>query len=191
MLSSRTLAIQTAQEKLALKPIYLDTETTGTDRSSEIIEVCLIDDSAQLLYQTLIKPVSSIRADTVRIHGITNEMVRGSPSWLRVWPELEAHLINRQIGIYNAEVDLRMIQQTHVRYRLPWRQNSIAQSFCIMKLYAQFYGEWDAQRGSYRWQSLDAAGKQCHIALKNTHRALDDCLLAREILHYIANSRTT
>jgi hypothetical protein len=43
-------------------------------------------------------------------------------------------------------------------------------------------------RGAYRWQSLEAAGRQCHILLKNTHRALDDCLLAREILYYMAKS---
>jgi DNA polymerase-3 subunit epsilon len=191
MLSNRASAVHSAQEKLAQRPIYLDTETSGTDRYSEIVEVCLVDDEGQLLYQSLVKPGTPIPIDAIRIHGITNEMVKNSPNWLRVWPEVEHILIGRQIGIYNAEFDLRMIQQTHAKYRIHSNQNSIAGSFCIMKLYAQFYGEWDAMRGSYRWQSLEAAGRQCQIQLINSHRAFDDCLLARQILHYIADSRAT
>lgn len=186
MLSSRLQAIQLAQEMLTKRPVYLDTETTGTDRNSEIVEVCIVNEDGKVLYQSFVKPISPITADTTRIHGITNDMIRGAPNWLRVWPEVEAVIADRYIGIYNADFDLRMMQQTHAKYRLPWIANPVARNFCIMKMYAQFYGDWDPVRGSYRWQSLDSAGRQCHIPLRNTHRAFDDCLLAREILAYIA-----
>jgi DNA polymerase-3 subunit epsilon len=187
-MSARAEAIQIARQKLELHPVYLDTETTGTDRSSEIIEICILDHDGTLLFDSLVKPVGTIPLQTTKIHGITNEMVKTAPPWYNVWPDIEALLKSRSVGIYNAEFDLRMIQQTHARYRMPWRPAVLASSFCIMKLYAQFYGDWDAMRGSYRWQSLDAAGRQSKIPLRNTHRAYDDTLLAREVLNAIASA---
>jgi DNA polymerase III epsilon subunit-like protein len=92
------------------------------------------------------------------------------------------------VGIYNSEFDLRMLKQSHQKYWLNW-QLPEENFFCIMKLYARFYGEWDARRGSYRWQSLDQAGRQCRIPLPNSHRAKDDALLARALLQHIAENK--
>ena len=189
-MNNRAQAIQIAREKLASQPLYLDTETTGIDRSSEIVEICIVDYDCSLVFQSLVKPVGSIPADATRIHGITNDMVRSAPAWYKIWPELESLLEDRTIGIYNAEFDLRLLQQTHARYKIPWHAALKGSAFCIMKLYAQYYGEWDPIRGSYRWQSLAAAGRECSIPVLNTHRALDDTLLAREVLHFIAGAQT-
>jgi len=187
-LNPRAYAIETARQKLELHPLYLDTETTGTDRSSEIIEICIIDHEGASVFQSLVKPVAMIPPQMTQIHGITNEMVKNAPPWYKVWPEIEIILNSQAIGIYNAEFDLRMFQQTHAKFRIPWRPAQLSNSFCIMRLYAQYYGEWDPMRGSYRWQSLDSAGKQLKIPLRNTHRALDDTLLARQVLHAIART---
>lgn len=186
MISARQEAIQIARRMLANQPIYLDTETTGVDRFSEIVEICLVSDHNQVLFESLVKPTRKIPSDATRIHGITQEMVHDAPTWLHIWSEVESHLIDRQIGIYNAEFDLRLIQQTHARYGLTWNTPPGSSYFCIMKLYAQFYGEWDRFKSSYRWQSLEAAGRQAKIPLLNTHRAKEDTLLARAILHHIA-----
>jgi len=186
MNSARSQAIQIAQEKLALNPLYLDTETTGIERNSEIIEICIVDDQGQLVFDSLVRPTGRIPVDAMRIHGISNEEVAGAPTWLQVWPQVQAHLANRHVGIYNAEFDLRLMQQTHARLGLRWPMQTGFFPFCIMKLYAQYVGEWNRQRGSYRWHSLETAGRQCGIPLANTHRASDDSLLARALLHFIA-----
>ncbi len=185
-MSHRTDAILTAQQLLALQPVYLDTETTGMDNHSEIIEICIIDHNDQVLYESLIKPTKPIPADVIRIHGITNELVREAPTWLSVWPEVEQALRGRVIGIYNADFDLRMIQQTNQRYMIRW--NPLHNTFCLMKLYAQYRGEWNYQRGSYRWHSLDSAGRNLGIPIPNSHHARDDARLARAIHLAIANS---
>jgi DNA polymerase-3 subunit epsilon len=143
----RNLAIHTAREKLEANPLYLDTETTGTDRSSEIVEICIIDNAGNSLFQSLVKPTATIPAQTTQIHGITNEMVKNAPPWYNVWPEVEKILSGQPVGIYNKEFDVRMIQQTHAKFRIPWRPAQAGNPFCIMKLYAQFYGEWDPLRG--------------------------------------------
>jgi len=182
---TRSTAIRYAQEKLALHPIYIDTETTGLDQNSEIIEICILDDKDQVIYESLVKPTRSIPKDVIRIHGITDSMVLESPRWKDLWPEVERIMLNQPVGIYNADFDIRMMQQSHARYWMPWKVQT-ENLFCLMKLYAQYYGEWN--RGSFRWHSLENAGRQCGIPLLNTHRARDDTRLARAILHYIAES---
>jgi DNA polymerase III epsilon subunit-like protein len=186
-ISPRLSAIQIARQMLTFQPVYLDTETTGLEKSSEIIEIGIIDDTAQVLFESLVRPTAKIPSDAMRIHGITNDMVKDAPAWFHVWPKVEAVLAGRQVGIYNSEFDLRLIQQTHVRYHIRWELNATT-PFCIMKLYAQFYGQWNRAYGNYRYFSLETARQQCNIPLPNSHRALDDALLARAVLHHIADS---
>jgi DNA polymerase-3 subunit epsilon len=184
--SARKEAILTARKWLAQKPVYVDTETTGTGAGDVIVEISIIDHDGSTLVDSLVRPVGSISPEAMAVHGISNEMVREARRWESVWPEVEAAFRNRVVGIYNADFDLRMLQQTHQKNWLRWANPEGAQFFCIMKLYAQFYGEWNSRRGGYRWQSLDAAGKQCGIPLPNSHRAKDDTLLTQALLEYMA-----
>ena len=190
MTSDRTLAISIALEKLKLLPVFLDTETTGLDRKSEIIEICVVNHDDQVLYHSLVKPTSSISSDVTRIHGITTDLVKDAPNWLNVWPAVQGFLLGKQVGVYNADFDIRMIQQTNARYGLSTSVSTFSNYFCIMKLFAQYYGDWDQTRGSYRWQSLETAGRHCRIPISNSHRAVDDTRLARAVLHYMANQTT-
>ena len=184
--SARREAIQIAQERLKSQPIFLDTETTGTDPNDNIVEISVIDHDGSILVNTLVKPVGKISPGAMAVHGITDAMVVDAPRWNEVWPEVEAVLTGRLLGIYNADFDLRMMQQSHAHNWMQWKAPVGMEVFCIMKLYAQFYGEWNNRRGNYRWQSLENAGKQCGIPLPNSHRAKDDTLLTREILLHMA-----
>jgi DNA polymerase-3 subunit epsilon len=186
MLSPRQEAIQFSRDRMALDPLYLDTETTGIDRFSEIVEVCVTDNQGSVIFESLVKPTRPIPRDATRIHGISDAHIQNAPSWLVVWPQLEQALAGHTVGIYNAEFDLRMLQQTHMRYKMPSFTPNFT-SFCIMKLFAQYVGEWNRATGSYRFHSLENAGRRCRIPLPNTHRAHDDCLLARAVLQYMAD----
>jgi DNA polymerase-3 subunit epsilon len=181
---SRDEAIRAAQEKLANKPLFLDTETTGLDNTSEIVEICIVEHDGEIIYESLVKPTRPIPFDALRIHGISDQMVQNAPYWIQVWEAVKPILNGRHVGIYNADFDLRMIRQTNAKYHLSGEIDSAF--FCIMKLYAQFYGSWNNAWGSYRWHSLEAAGRQCRIPLANTHRAKDDTLLARAVFLYMA-----
>lgn len=173
----RQRAIKTAQEYWLGQPLFIDTETTGLDRLAEIVEISVIDHFGDVVLDSLVRPMRRIPADVIRVHGITNEMVRDAPTWAEVWPQVEGVLKERFVGVYNAEFDLRMMRQSHRSNGMAWqfRDNRF---FCIMKLYAQF-------RGAYRWQKLEEAGRQCGISLPNTHRAKDDALLARAVLQHM------
>lgn len=183
--SGRDEAVRKARGLLQQHPIYLDTETTGTGPEAEIIEIALLDHNGDLLFESLVRPKSAIEPDAGRLHGITEEMVQGAPHWRDLWPQVELLLAERVIGIYNSEFDLRLLRQTHQKNWMVWRADE-GNFFCIMKLYALFFGDWDSRRGGYRWHSLEQAGQQCGIKLPNIHRARDDALLARALLIYMA-----
>lgn len=182
---TRLKAVQAAREVLSACPLYLDTETTGLERSDEIIEISVVDDDGQVLFESLVKPRKAITFDATRVHGITNADVQAARSWPVVWAEVKNILRGKLIVMYNDEFDLRMMQQSYTMYNLPWKEKLV--TYDLLKLYAQFAGEWDPRRRGYRYHSLESAGSHCGISLPNAHRATADTLLTRALLHYIAN----
>jgi DNA polymerase-3 subunit epsilon len=182
---ARREAAHLARLRLQSNPLYLDTETTGLGSRDEIIEVCLLDSAGGVLFESLVRPTQPIPTDAVAIHGITDAMVADAPLWPHVWPLLQGALDVHPVGVYNAEFDSRLLQQTHARHTLADVVDTSA-FFCLMLLYAQFRGEWDSSRRSFRWHSLETARRQAGLAFPNAHRARDDAFLARALLHHMA-----
>ena len=172
-MSYRQIITQKARQIWETRPVFLDTETTGIQNTAEIIEVGLVDADGSTLFQSLVRPRRPVPADATRIHGITDAMLASAPTWLQVWPQLDTLLRGRQVGAYNAEFDLRMLQQTHLANGMRWN-NPQVRFFCIMKMYSDY-------AGLHKWARLEDAGFQLHIPLPNSHRAIDDTLLAREV----------
>ena len=184
-LLERQAAIFEAKREVSRKPVYLDTETTGLEGTDQIVEICVLDHDGTVLINSLVKPTGPIPPDATRIHGITNGLVKDAPAWPDLWPRVKTLMTDRRVAIYNAEFDVRLMKQSHRKHQMSWELPDDP-FFCLMKLYARFYGQWDSSRGSYRWQNLEAAGRQCKITLPNAHRAHADTLLARAVLHYLA-----
>jgi DNA polymerase III subunit epsilon len=184
-LSPRQQAIQVARQVIAQNPVYLDTETTGLDKSDEIVEITIIDNTGEVLLNSLVRPSQPIPQSAVNIHGITNEMVQKSLAWPILWQQIRPILINKTIVAYNSDFDQRLMQQSHARYQQPWRDRLVF--FDLLKLYGQFRGEWDSYRRSWKYFKLEDAGRASNIALPNAHRATADTLLTRALLHFIAS----
>lgn len=178
----RQSTIQKARQIWAAQPLFLDTETTGLNEGAEIVEISIVDHNGSVLLDSLVRPSKRIPADAMRVHSITNEMVVNAPTWMHVWPKVEAILTGRQVGIYNADFDLRMMRQSHRQIGLPWRSLN-AKTFCVMRLYSDFYG-------ARRWQRLEDAGRQCGISLPNSHRAKDDTLLTLEVFKFMVAAQS-
>jgi len=181
----RQRAVLVAREILEARPVYIDTETTGLDPDSEIIEICVLDQDGRVLVDRLVRPTIPIPSDASRVHGIRDAMVAGEPSWAEIWPAVERAIAGRTIAIYNADYDLARMRQSHLKHRLEWQEPD-GPIHCLMKLYARFHGEWNPSRRSFRWQSLEQAARQCGIALSQHHRARQDAELARGVFEYVA-----
>jgi DNA polymerase III epsilon subunit-like protein len=59
--------------------VVLDTETTGRDRESLIVELAVQKVSGDVLVDTLLNPGEPIPADATDVHGITGDQVRDAP----------------------------------------------------------------------------------------------------------------
>jgi DNA polymerase-3 subunit epsilon len=177
-------AINFAKSNLLQHPVYIDTETTGVERSDEIVEISIIDYDGKELFTSLVKPLNPIPAAASRIHGISNLQVAAAPAWPILWPRIRNFLFGRVIAAYNAPFDLRMMQQSHAKYRLPWNENLTFVD--VMELYSNYRGTWDPMRRSMKFYKLEEAGKYFNIVLPNVHRSSADSLLTRAVLHSIA-----
>lgn len=178
--------IKKVRQILAYDPIFIDTETTGFSPTDVVIEIGVVNSDGDVLFESLFKPQIPIPADAIAIHNITEAMVADAPSWKDAWPKIKAVLDGHFVGMYNADFDLRMMKQTHQQYWLDWPMGD-KYFFCVMKLYAAFYGQPSPRGRGYRFHKLEAAGQACRIPLQNSHRAVDDARLTAALFRYIAD----
>ena len=177
-------AVDLARQILAQKPVYIDTETTGLEKEDEVIEISIVDSDGSLLFTSLIKPSRPIPLAAQRVHHIKDSDVATAPAWPILWPRIRSFLYGRPIAAYNAPFDYRMMQQSHARYRLPWRES--LNMVDVLPIYSDFRSIWDPARRSMKYFKLEEAGAFFHISLLNEHRSEADALLVRALLHSIA-----
>jgi DNA polymerase-3 subunit epsilon len=91
--------------------IVLDTETTGIDhkKGHRLIEIGCIEIEDLLptgrTFHRFVDPEREIEPDAIRIHGITNEMVRGKPKFAAIIDEMLEFIGDRKIIAHNASFD--------------------------------------------------------------------------------------
>ncbi|KKM17320.1 hypothetical protein LCGC14_1676940 [marine sediment metagenome] len=181
MKTNKIEAIKTAREWLKLKPVFLDTETTGLDSQAEIVHIAIIDHDGTELISTLVRPISPIPEQATSIHGIRNEDVILAPAYADIQLNIGSLLYDRLVVIYNKNFDLRLMEQS-ARANLEFPLTR-----CAMELYAQFYGDWNERHQSYRWQKQSNAARQLGIETPaNLHRAAADANLCRLIIEAMA-----
>ncbi|MBT6356665.1 MAG: 3'-5' exonuclease [Chloroflexi bacterium] len=185
MKNPRQEATQLAQKIIAKKPVFLDTETTGTESSDQIVEISIVDWDGSVLLDSLTKPTKRISPGASKVHGINDILLINAPTWPQIWSEVQDALNGRVLAIYNAKFDLRMMQQTCAATDVHWHP-PYAEDFCVMELFAQYFGEINPRFGSFKWKSLDFAGKYFELPEANSHRALPDTQLTRLVLEKIA-----
>jgi len=173
-----------AQYIVSLKPVILDTETTGLGHDDEIVSIGIVDIDGNVLLDTLVKPTIAIPNEVVNIHGVTNEMVKDSPSYFDIMGLVEFHMKDKAICIYNAQYDLRMLKQSAKAHGK--KPVAISHYECVMEMYAEFWGDWNDYHQSYRWQKLGQAAKQCGLKPTGLHHAVNDAEMTRQVLLYMA-----
>jgi DNA polymerase III subunit epsilon len=154
----------------------MDTETTGLDRSAEIVQVAILAHDGTILMDTLVKPTCLIPPGATAIHGITDAMVADAQGIQNLVPAIQGILADRLCVIYNASFDTRMLRQSCLIAGCPV---PIAKVYkCAMREYARWYGAWNDWHGSYTYQKLPGGG----------HSALDDCQATLRIIKGMAST---
>jgi DNA polymerase III epsilon subunit-like protein len=94
--------------------VIVDTETTGLSSTARLVEIGALHVRAGVVvdrFQTLVDPEESIPKMVVRVHGITDAMVKGAPpagDAIRAWLRFAA---GRPVLAHNASFDHRIIAQ--------------------------------------------------------------------------------
>lgn len=157
--------------------VILDTETTGLDHRAEVCQIAVLRGDGEVLMNTLVKPRSPIPPDATRIHHITNEMVAAAPAFPAIADELHRVLKSAgRIVIYNAEYDVRILEQSAWLSGCGVSVDYVAAPECAMNQYARWYGDRNDYRGDFRWQKPRGGD----------HSALGDCRATLHLLKRMA-----
>ena len=158
-------------------PLILDTETTGLDLGSdEIVEVAVLELDGTVLLNTLVQCRGTIPGEATDIHGITNEMLQGQPTFPEMWEQLGPYL-SRPLVIYNAAYDVPMLAYGALRYGIRMARPN---AHCLMCRYTDYS---IGTTGTY--QSLGMACQAFGIEA-GAHRAHSDAEATRQVLLQLA-----
>lgn len=175
--------------------LILDTETTGLARA-EICQIAIIDAASNILLDTFVKTINPIPPDATRIHGITNQDVINAPTFAEIRPKIIDLLNDRDVIVYNAVFDRKMLHQSAEAAGLdPVDYKQFSRWWCAMVTFSELYGEFDRNRRTYRWQSLARAASYYQIQQQlPAHSAIADCrttlsLCQHMVSHYDRSSQ--
>lgn len=163
--------------------VVLDTETTGLHRG-EICQIAIVDPSARVLIDTLVKPVNPIPPDASRIHDIFDADVADAPSWAVIAPQVREIVTGRDVVVYNAVYDRKLMHQSCEAAgmdKIDWK--TFSTWWCAMEEFAVIYGDWNDYHQSYRWQKLTTAADYYKLPVMNAHSALGDCLMTLAVVN--------
>jgi DNA polymerase-3 subunit epsilon len=181
-------AILQAREVLKGRYLVVDTETTGLV-DPEVCQLAYVLEDAKY-FDTYVKPQKPISPEATAVHGITDEMVADGHGINAYWPEVSNDILGRKIVGYNLQYDLKGIAHSLTLWGVEIDPKNYG-VFDVMYCYAAFHGEVHPTHGTFKWQKLEEAYKQCGIEWGDMHNALSDARGTLALLWYISEQRTT
>lgn len=161
--------------------ICLDCEATGLDvTKDEIVEIAVVkfdfNGHIQAL-ESLIDPKMEIPQDSIEVHHITNEMVKGKPYIEDILPEAFKIIGNHTVVGHNIGYDISLIMESAKKRNIPCpisHENSI-DTLRLARLYAES-----------PTNSLETLRKHFNIEEEGAHRAMNDVIVNIKVFKYLS-----
>jgi DNA polymerase-3 subunit epsilon len=159
--------------------VCLDTETTGIEPSSAIVQIGVVAPDGGVLLDCLINPGVNIPQGAREIHGIGDDHVRLAANFSAAYSMLRAVVGSRTVVIYNVAYDRGIITNALKRYGLP--PLGVSDWQCAMLRYSEYRGIPNngrnrANQTPYLWHRLPALDQS------KAHGAVADCLSTLAII---------
>ncbi|HOO72459.1 MAG TPA: exonuclease domain-containing protein [Spirochaetota bacterium] len=156
----------------------VDLETTGVNPLlHHIVEVGLVKFTREKVietYECLVNPGTSIPEEVIRIHGITDDMVAGSPSIMEIIGTVSEFIGDSYLVIHNPAFDLAFLDAS---YRKGGMDASSLIAFDTVRLARKTFPYFD----NHKLTTLSR-----HFNLSGTsHRALSDACCCMEIFRRV------
>jgi DNA polymerase III epsilon subunit family exonuclease len=156
--------------------VAIDLETTGLDsRHAAVVAVAAVPYAASQAgpaYAALVNPGRPIPAASTAIHGITDAMVRESPSIGEVLPALERVWGTRVLVGHNVDFDVAILDR---ELRGHGRPPLAGPTLDVGRLAAALHPEW-------RDVSLEALAARLGVVITGRHTAEGDARAAGDLL---------
>lgn len=157
--------------------VAFDIETTGLEpilnRIVEIGGVKFRGDTILDSFDNLVDPNMVIPDETIRIHGITNDMVKGKPAIDQVLPDFAAFLDDAIPVAHNALFDVSFLAYDFSRIRLNPSPLPILDTCTLSRsLFPRLSSH-----------SLENLAREFGIVSKTHHRSLSDANVCMQIFH--------
>jgi DNA polymerase-3 subunit epsilon len=166
--------------------ICIDCEATGLDRKKDrIIEIAygifnLEHDKDT--FESLVDPRMIIPQESIEIHHITQDMVRGKPLIEEVLPQVLKAAGNHIIVGHGILFDIEMIDNEAKRVRIP--SNITKNPYIDTLRLARLYGDSPTN-------SLEVLRRHFNISEEGAHRALNDVIVNMEVFRRLVQKFKT
>jgi len=178
--------------------VVFDMETTTNDKlKAEPLSIGLYSPpcdtrlgriSDRVVMDQLVQPIrmSAVTDNTeaAAVHKITPEMLADAQHFPDVYPKLVSSLLHKTIIGYNVGFDLTVLHRACARHNL----TPIA-PLCVIDAIepvSWFIGEWNADRQSFTYKSLEDAAEHIGLAFGDAHNALADCKMTWQVIEAMA-----
>ena len=159
-----------------MKTLIYDVETTGlSSYSDEILQLSIIDDDGNVLFNEYIKPVHKKKWDkAMKVHGISPAKVSECHTIDFYTDKIKAIFDNyeRIVGYNNINFDNGFLERIGIDF-----SNKI--QYDVMLEFAEIYGKWNDFYGDYKWQKLDTCAAYYDFdwstIKEGAHNSLGDC----------------
>lgn len=163
--------------------VCLDCEMTGLDATQDrIIEIGITKftfDGVLEEYETLIDPEKKISPDSMAIHHITEDMVKGKPKIEEVLPRILEMIGTHTIVGHGILHDIDMIAKACERNQIPTRirQNHFLDTLRMARLY-----------GDTPVNSLEQLRLHFNVEAEGAHRALSDAIVNMHVFKHLCRN---
>lgn len=176
----RTAETHALDDRLLTQLTYtvFDTETTGLEPSAgdEIIQIGATRIvNGRLLrtetYEQLIDPLRPIAPASMRIHGISSDILQGQPTIDRILPDFHAFCEDTVLVAHNAAFDMRFLQMKEQSTGVVFHQPLLD----TLLLSAVIHPNQDSHK-------LEAIAERLGVNVIGRHTALGDAIVTGEVL---------
>ncbi|WP_190394856.1 3'-5' exonuclease [Nocardiopsis deserti] len=167
--------------------VILDTETTSRAERGRVVDLVVTDTAGCELLHTRINPGPGVVIDpeAAAVHGLTAAQLADAPPFAAVADALTLATAGRTVIAWNTPFDRRILAGEYARLlgsveagqawatRANWE--------CAMRQHAAWTGQWNSERGAWKWHRLAVVGA-------GDHTAAGDCRAVARVLAAMAQS---